>query len=364
MRIPGFFIALAMSMAIFVFIAMASANADSVQIIHGKPGDTISYTGTGTPGAQVTLEVSGTVTVATTSSGSDTVYSYSIQGLHIPSPNSMSLTVSPVNDMKITVNCPLTLGVDVTVDGSVNGVTGTFSKSVPESDYNIRVHGTAHDKASQVTMSVSASQQATVGSNGKYTVSLNTKGLPAAIYTLKQGGAKVAEIRLGTSDSYNLNLNKGWNLISLPLVPEDGSVTSVFTPDVMKDIRVIWTYESSGGSDPWRFYTPLSGYKPNTLSTISERKAYWVYSQRAMTVTVWGKAPASDTISMNELSNGWNFIGYPSMSARSPASIYGTARVVWGYENGQWKFYTPLPGYSSNTLDSLKPGNGYWVYKK
>ena len=37
-------------------------------------------------------------------------------------------------------------------------------------------------------------------------------------------------------------MDKGWNIISLPIIPEDSSIASIFSNDQLNNINVIWDY--------------------------------------------------------------------------------------------------------------------------
>ncbi|MCX8021545.1 MAG: SBBP repeat-containing protein [Syntrophorhabdaceae bacterium] len=69
------------------------------------------------------------------------------------------------------------------------------------------------------------------------------------------------------------------------------------------------------------------------------------------------------------LSKGWNFISLPFTPAEpSPDTIFKYTMndlvVVWGYDNERkaWASYRPLG--SSNTLKTVEPLKGYWIYAK
>ena len=173
-----------------------AVSADSVKIISASPGDTVSYSGTGTANAQVRLEISAAIGIGTYQSGGKTLYKTSLNGLHVPNGNSMGITVSPVDTL--TVSGSFTgVPLGMSMDGSVSNRVGSFSKSVPGGTYNIVVSGIANGSPSSVSMTVSASQPQTIGSDGTYTASISTSGLPSTVYTVKQGSTTVAMVYLG-----------------------------------------------------------------------------------------------------------------------------------------------------------------------
>ncbi len=95
------FIALIFCVLMMVMLPPATV-AQNVKIISASPGDTVSLPGTGNPNSQIKLEVSATINVGTTQSGSTYRYKSTMNGLHIPDGNSMSITVSPVDTLTVS----------------------------------------------------------------------------------------------------------------------------------------------------------------------------------------------------------------------------------------------------------------------
>lgn len=182
------------SLILAAFMAVIASSAQAQQILSGSPGDIITYNGEGPANSDVTLEVSASTTIGV-SGGS---YSSSLNGVSIPSgSNSFRILVSPVQTMYISGG-PSWLGAAMTREGSVSGTTGSYSiNNVPAGTYNIRVYGTPASGTSSVTMTVTASGPQHVGPDGRYTASISTSGLPAAVYTVRQSGQEVARVYLG-----------------------------------------------------------------------------------------------------------------------------------------------------------------------
>jgi hypothetical protein len=65
------------------------------------------------------------------------------------------------------------------------------------------------------------------------------------------------------------------------------------------------------------------------------------------------------------LSTGWNLVGYSGSSSTTPASAFssisGEYSVIWSYDEASqtWSWY--IPGGSENNLESVVPGQAYWV---
>ncbi|WP_230741726.1 PT domain-containing protein [Methanooceanicella nereidis] len=178
-----------------------TASAAGVQILSGSPGDVISYSGQSGPNSLVTMEVSASISVNTWTSGDNKRYEKSLNGVNIPGgSNSMSISTYPVDTLTVTGGPSWAGGLGYSMTGSVSNNRGSFSMSnVPGGKYNIVVSGISNGSSQSVSMSVKASQKVSADADGKFSVSLDTGGLPAAVYSVKQNGMEVALVYLGVT---------------------------------------------------------------------------------------------------------------------------------------------------------------------
>jgi hypothetical protein len=153
---------------------------------------------------------------------------------------------------------------------------------------------------------------------------------------------------------YQINLNKGLNLISLPEQPANTAIDQV-TSSIAGKFNSIWAYV--GGS--WKLYDPGD---PNfsDLLTMEAGWGYWIDMEESGALLGTGTAAPSSI----PLSKGWNLIGYnstiPASVTDALKSISGKYDAVWAYRDGAWKLYDPKnPNFSD--LTSMEPGAGYWV---
>jgi beta-lactamase superfamily II metal-dependent hydrolase len=158
----------------------------------------------------------------------------------------------------------------------------------------------------------------------------------------------------------DIPLNEGWNLISIPLVPDDSSVEAV-TADISGNFTTIYGYDNSAKA--WKGYVPGVG---GLLSTMEECKGYWINMMEADTLTVWGVS-ATPPISYSDipLSGGWNLISIPLVPDDSSveavtADISGNFTIIYGYDNSTkvWIGYVPGIGGLLSTMEECK---GYWI---
>ncbi len=128
-------------------------------------------------------------------------------------------------------------------------------------------------------------------------------------------------------NSDRITLNNGWNLISLPCIPEDSR------PDVLFQNSVIgqtWTW-SDGNFSKVQTLNPMTGY--------------WAYCNKNTSVDIEGvHFVTTDRI----LGSGWNLFG-PTADSPLPENdhINGT---FWHWINGQF-----------TAAKSLQKGRGYWI---
>jgi len=90
---------------------------------------------------------------------------------------------------------------------------------------------------------------------------------------------------------------------------------------------------------------------------------YWLKLSGPATLNVPGTTVASNT--PIHLQAGWNLISYlPNTElsrATALASIADKYTAVLGFDHGAESWYATLPD-SMNTLTTMKPHHGYWIY--
>jgi len=157
-----------------------------------------------------------------------------------------------------------------------------------------------------------------------------------------------------------ISLDAGWNLISLYLQPTDTSLSSVLSSADGK-YDSVWTYDSTAGQ--WSKY--VVGIPPflNDLDRMESGVGYWIMMNQPATLIAQG-TPSSSAIPMK---TGWNLVGYTSQTSMPIQNYTPTVGVkcnaIWTYnsESGEWlRFDASVPEFLNN-MNSLQPGNGYWI---
>jgi len=175
--------------------------------------------------------------------------------------------------------------------------------------------------------------------------------------------AKKAMQKAGFKKVIGIQLYTGWNLISLPLMPEDTSITSLLS-SINGNYSIVWAYNASDTADHWKKYDPGAPFG-NDLTTMEAGKGYWIMMTSNDTLFVTGDVPGSTDIILKA---GWNLIGYNSLVGQpienALASVSGNYSIIWAYDTSDtadhWKKYDPGAPFG-NDLANMEVGKGYWI---
>ena len=118
----------------------------------------------------------------------------------------------------------------------------------------------------------------------------------------------------GAPVGYQLPLNAGWNLVSIPVAPLDAATYAVFPPAVC---AAVWEYDN------------VSSY--TVPAAVQSKKGYWVKANQPTTLTIIGVRTTDTSVS---LVAGWNLVGVVGPSAAEawqsvPAS--SVCQRIWEY---------------------------------
>ena len=125
---------------------------------------------------------------------------------------------------------------------------------------------------------------------------------------------------------YVISLDAGWNMVSIPVIPADASVTAIF-----------------GDSITLPVYEYNAGYK--SVTSLEPKKGYWVLADSPANIEITGTVPSDLGVTVVP---GWNMLG-PVSSGVQVSSFTGITPPVYGYDSG----------YKSVT--TLEQTEGYWV---
>jgi hypothetical protein len=182
------------------------------------------------------------------------------------------------------------------------------------------------------------------------------------VYTIKfvldnltNGDIEVDEINFAvTGVSVPVPLDTGWNLMSLPVVPDDSTIAAVLA-SIEEDFISVHYYDAT--TEDWLIYSVEPYF--DSLTDMKDGKAYWINMRAAANLTVVGQAiaaPGGSPPPTYPVVEGWNMVGFKSMENMAAKDyLMGTEIVrIYGFDGG-W-FSLPYD-YSNN----MTPGLGYWV---
>ena len=157
-------------------------------------------------------------------------------------------------------------------------------------------------------------------------------------------------------------LKQGWNLISIPLIQQDQSLTNVLAGiDGLYD-AVQW-YNLTDTIDPWKHYKVGKPYG-NDLFELNETMGFWIHiTQPGDTIFFYNGTMLLPNLKI-ALHPGWNQVGYPSQSNRDRTSALNNIDfpndidAIWTFNSITQKWEEMGPS------DYFEIGRGYWIHSK
>ena len=151
-------------------------------------------------------------------------------------------------------------------------------------------------------------------------------------------------VDLDCKQKVNLNLVKGWNLVSLPLNLSNKSLSNLLS-----------------GINYSKIFIYNKGYiELNENDTIDERYGAWILMLNDSEIEI------NDYIFNNltyNLSKGYNLIGYPSMKELDTnymfTNVSDNINNIFTYSNKTW--YSYIFNRTINSLTTLNPGKALWI---
>ena len=153
------------------------------------------------------------------------------------------------------------------------------------------------------------------------------------------------QVECSSAETYTFALHAGWNMVSFPVIPSDGSVAEIFGP-IEGSMSVVWAYDASDTADPWKKYDSSVPFG-NDLLTISPGVGYIVLMNTSADLVVSGK---SVSLTANDIDSklvaGSNLVGP------------GSSNIVLDAKVGKWRYDGNSAYVTSGTLEV---GKGYWL---
>ncbi|MFO7792972.1 MAG: hypothetical protein R6W73_08360 [Candidatus Saliniplasma sp.] len=150
-----------------------------------------------------------------------------------------------------------------------------------------------------------------------------------------------------------LDLDVGWNFISMELLPEDTSIQSILDcPDngISGQYSRVMYYDST--DQEWSSYKPGREEHFNGLEVIDDEMGIWIKLDDAADLIVTGYVREYINI---QLDPGWNMVGYNEHLGDLPEQV-----TMIGYHDAsaenEVSYTEEVDGFSFNT------GEGYWIH--
>jgi len=162
---------------------------------------------------------------------------------------------------------------------------------------------------------------------------------------------------------FNITMCEGWNLISLPLIPDSNNITVVLA-DIMDDVVLVWYYDAA--TPAWLLYMPSVPWYQNSLQYMDDGLGYWVSMDDTAILEVCGKTqpdPPELPPTYPVFAGDWNMIGFKSTGALSHETyllgIAGNYVILWGYDCDEgWFSVYPMGEHGGK----MEPGYGYFLW--
>jgi len=215
-----------------------------------------------------------------------------------------------------------------------------------------------------------------------------------------QTGSSVSALIVATLSAYNIYLMPEWNLISLPLIPDDDDITALLGD--VDGVEKVWYYDAA--SETWQVYNTDPAV-PSDLATMETGKGYWVYmaeeafsysdpiapglpqTPTPIKFSYEGQVLEPATVPPTyALAEGWNLVGLHSERSK-PVNTYlrpvqGSWATLLQYDNyilfekgdqpddgdqgaqdEEPNIEIFLGSYRTVLEDGdMRPGSGYWLY--
>ena len=160
--------------------------------------------------------------------------------------------------------------------------------------------------------------------------------------------------------SWNIRLGGGWNMFSIPLVPESTNVEDVLD-DVVDNVNVVWgyKYDPEEGENHWFFYDPTFG---GNLDEIVPGYGYYIEMREEDLLSGNGEKtyPEPRGNPFVRLTPGYNLIGHYGINFVAETDEVNDITVV---ENMYPDTLSDIDGNPINPDEAvLVPGEGYWYF--
>ena len=168
----------------------STACAFDVSSSNPSPGEKVTLTGTANPGQKVDFQTSFQMDLPVNSGN----YEYVANGVDIPQkPNRFEVDATGVKDLNLGIKIGIWISKGFT---ATNGKASISHSDIPPGRYDLKVFGEALSGANSVNLKVVAGTAVNADSAGKYSLDIDTSGIPSGAYKI-QGAGETRTIQVG-----------------------------------------------------------------------------------------------------------------------------------------------------------------------
>jgi len=179
---------------------------------------------------------------------------------------------------------------------------------------------------------------------------IQTNGKKEIVFVKSRGG-KPEFFEFGPSTiERTYSLDRGWNLASFNLIPQNFDIEIMMNP--LQD-KLVLVKNSTG-----QIYNPETGH--NEIGMIDLKQGYWMYMKDAIDFNVKGYSINLDSTFI-ELSEGWNIISYlPDAAFDISVALASINDKLILVKNNDGFVY--IPQFEIDDIGLMQSGQGYQVY--
>jgi parallel beta-helix repeat protein len=158
-----------------------------------------------------------------------------------------------------------------------------------------------------------------------------------------------------------MNLEPGWNLISLPRVQLDTNLQTILQ-SIEEDYNAVQWYNIVDTNDHWKHYHVSKPSKLNDLGDINHTMGFWIHVTNPNGTTLIVKGNVFASTQNITLYPGWNQVGYPSTTIKTRDIALNNLNfgievdAIWAFDGATQTWEDVGSG------DEFKLRKGYWVH--
>jgi len=201
------------------------------------------------------------------------------------------------------------------------------------------------------------------GNQNNVTVTVNSTGLSPGTYytnlTIQSNDPNfpevIVQVNLTVTALFELPLEPGWNLISIPLIQSGQNLGTVLSSIAGKYNAVEW-YDVSSGS--WCHNNSDQPAEMNTLHALDHGMGIWINITEPGGAMLYPAGTEPLVAQQITLKPGWNLVGFPSL-----VDTHTVGDALLGVTYDHIEYFDPVADTYIPLLptDLMVRGRGYWI---